>query len=406
MPTTTFEYKATDAKGQQKSGKIESTSELAARSSLIRLGLKPIVVKKSGNIISDSLSFLNKGGKVKSKDLVIFTRQLATMINAGVPLVRSLATMQGQTENPVFKKQLVSISKDVESGIAFADALEKFPNTFSPTYVNMIRAGEAGGILDEILKKLAVQQEKDAAIRAKFKSAMTYPVVLIGITVIVFIGLMTMVVPKIGTIIAELSDGKLPPMTQAMLAISDFLINFWYIHVAVVVFGGAFLVRYVKTPKGRANKDKLLLRLPGIKLLVIKLSVARFSRIFASLMSAGVSVIDSIEITGRAIGNAVFEKELMDAAKVVANGQQLSEALSKSKVFPPIVSQMLAIGEETGQIDSVLIKVAEFYEEEVDAAVDGLSSILEPILILVMGGMVGLIAISVIGPISSLATKI
>jgi type IV pilus assembly protein PilC len=406
MPTTTFEYKATDAKGQQKSGKIESTSELAARSSLIRLGLKPIVVKKSGNIISDSLSFLNKGGKVKSKDLVIFTRQLATMINAGVPLVRSLATMQGQTENPVFKKQLISISKDVESGIAFADALEKFPNTFSPTYINMIRAGEAGGILDEILKKLAVQQEKDAAIRAKFKSAMTYPTVLIGITVIVFIGLMTLVVPKIGTIIAELSDGKLPPMTQAMLAISDFLINYWYIHVAVVVFGGAFLARYVKTPKGRASKDRLLLKLPGIKLLVIKLSVARFSRIFASLMSAGVSVIDSIEITGRAIGNSVFEKELMEAAKVVANGQQLSEALSKSKVFPPIVGQMLAIGEETGQIDTVLIKVAEFYEEEVDAAVDGLSSILEPILIVVMGGMVGLIAISVIGPISSLATKI
>jgi type II secretory pathway component PulF len=222
----------------------------------------------------------------------------------------------------------------------------------------------------------------------------------------VFIGLMTMVVPKIGTIIAELSDGKLPPMTQAMLAISDFMINYWYIHLAVVVFGGGFLLRYIKTPKGRVKKDKLLLKLPGIRLLIIKLSVARFSRIFASLMSAGVSVIDSIEITGRAIGNAVFEKELMDAAKVVANGEQLSQALSKSKVFPPIVSQMLAIGEETGQIDTVLVKVAEFYEEEVDAAVDGLSSILEPILILVMGGMVGLIAISVIGPISSLATKI
>lgn len=406
MATTSFEYKATDAKGQQKSGKIESTSEVAARSALIRLGLKPLVVKKSGNIISDSMSFLNKGGKVKSKDLVIFTRQLATMINAGVPLVRSLATMQGQTENPIFKKQLISISKDVESGIAFADALEKFPTTFSPTYINMIRAGEAGGILDEILKKLAVQQEKDAAIRAKFKSAMTYPVVLIGITVIVFIGLMTFVVPKIGQIIAELSDGELPPMTKIMIAISDFMINYWFIILAVVIFGGGFLMRYVKTPKGRANKDKLLLRLPGIKLLIIKLSVARFSRIFASLMSAGVSVIDSIEITGRAIGNAVFEKELMEAAKVVANGQQLSEALSKSKVFPPIVSQMLAIGEETGQIDSVLIKVAEFYEEEVDAAVDGLSSILEPILIVVMGGMVGLIAVSVIGPISSLATKI
>lgn len=406
--SNSYEYKAMDTKGQSKSGKIEATSEEAARSALKRLNLKPLVVKKAGGGSKDIMAFLNNksGGKVKSKDLVIFTRQLATMINAGVPLVRSLATMQAQTENPAFKKQLVSISKDVESGIAFADALEKFPTTFNPTYINMIRAGEAGGILDEILKKLAVQQEKDAAIRAKFKSAMTYPAVLIGITILVFIGLMTFVVPKIGTIIGELSGGELPPMTKIMLAISDIMIDFWYIHLTVIVVGTAFLFRYFKTPKGRIVKDNLLLRIPAIRTLIVKLAVARFSRIFASLMSAGVSVIDSIEITGRAIGNSVFEKELKAAAKEVANGEQLSVPLSRSKLFPPIVSQMMAIGEETGQIDTVLIKVAEFYEEEVDAAVEGLSSILEPILIVVMGGMVGLIAISVIGPISSLATKI
>lgn len=400
-----FTYKALEKSGERKTGTIESSNEDSARKALSRLGLRPISVQKVGKG-GDIMALLNIGGKVKVKDLVIFTRQLATMINAGVPLVRSLATMQNQTENPVFKKQLTAISKDVESGIAFADALEKHKDTFSPIYINMIRAGEAGGILDEILKKLALQQEKDAAIRGKFKSAMVYPMVLIGITVAVFIALMTFVVPKVGTIIADLTDGELPAMTQAMLSISDFMLNFWYIHISVVFIGGFFLLRFLKTPKGRSTRDQLLLKMPGIKLLVIKLAVARFSRIFASLMSAGVSVIESIEITSRAIGNTVFEKELMEAAKAVANGEQLSASLVKSQVFPPIVSQMMAIGEETGQIDTVLLKVADFYEEEVDAAVEGLSSILEPILIVVMGGMVGVIAASVIGPISSLAENI
>jgi len=399
-----FNYKAIDSSGKQKSGSIEAANESSARSSLVRLNMKPITVKKTGGV--DVMAFLNKGGKVKLKDLVIFTRQLATMINAGVPLVRSLATMNAQTENPVFKKQLTAISKDVESGMSFADALEKHPKTFSSIYINMIRAGEAGGILDEILKKLAVQQEKDAAIRAKFKSAMTYPAVLIFITITVFIMLMTVVVPKVGTIIADLTDGELPTMTKVMLGISDFLLGYWYIHIVVVTVVSVALTKFLRTRKGRVTRDKLLLRIPAIRTLVIKMAVARFSRIFASLMTAGVSVIEAIEVTARAIGNTVIEKELMDAAKLVSNGEQLSEPLSRSKVFPPIVSQMMAIGEETGQTDTVLLKVADFYEEEVDAAVEGLSSILEPILIVVMGGMVGLIAASVIGPISSLANNI
>jgi type IV pilus assembly protein PilC len=404
MPS--FEYKAIDPKGQSRNGKVEAANEAAARSSLVRLGLKPIIVKQAGKEPFDIMGIFNKGGKVKSKDLVIFTRQLATMINAGVPLVRSLATLNGQTENPAFKKQLTSISKDVESGMAFADSLQKFPDTFNPTYINMIKAGEAGGILDEILGKLALQQEKDAAIRGKFKSAMTYPAVLIGITLIVFVALMTFVVPKIGTIIGDLSEGELPTLTKAMLGISDIMINYWWLHISAIVIGGAVLAKYIKTPKGRANKDRLLLKIPGFNTLITKMAVARFSRIFASLMSAGVSVIDSIEITAKAIGNTVFEKELMAAAKAVANGEQLSAPLMKSNVFPPIVSQMMAIGEETGQMDTVLVKVAEFYEEEVDAAVEGISSILEPILIVVMGGMVGVIAVSVIGPISSLSQNI
>ncbi len=403
-----YTYTATGPDQKQHSGTLESADENAARSMLVRLKMKPIVIKKvqrkKGEI---EIPFLGKkNARVKSKDLVVFTRQLATMINAGVPLVRSLATMQAQTESESFKIHLKQISKDVESGEAFADALEKHSAIFSPIYINMIRAGESAGILDDILKKLAVQQEKDAAIRAKFKGAMTYPLVLISITIIVFIMLMTVVIPKVGTIIADLTGGDLPTMTKVMLGISDIILNFWYIHIGVVVGTTTYLRRALKTKKGRKVRDKLLLKIPAIKTIITKMVVARFSRIFASLMGAGVSVLDSLEITAKAIGNSVVEEELIAAAKVVANGEQLSKPLGESKVFPPIVSQMLAIGEETGQSDTVLLKIADFYEEEVDAAVEGMSSILEPILIVVMGGMVGLIAASVIGPISSLANNI
>ncbi len=399
-----FLYTAVDKTGKKHEGKLEAASEAAVGQLITRQNMRAVVIKKEDSR-RNPLGFLT-ANKVKPKDLVIFTRQLATMIDAGVPLVRSLATLQNQTENPVFKKQIQEVSKDVESGMSFAESLEKHPRAFSPIYVNMVRAGEAGGILDDILKKLAVQQEKDARIRGKFKSAMTYPTVLVSITFIVFIALMTVVVPKIGLIISNLVGGKLPPLTQALLFISHFILGFWYIHVFVVVSTTIFLTRFLRTERGKLTRDQLLLKIPAIKIIVVKMAVARFSRIFASLMTAGVSVIESIEITGKAVGNKVIEAELNAAAKDVANGEQFSVPLSRSKIFPPIVSQMLAIGEETGQTDTVLLKVAEFYEDEVDAAVDGLSSILEPILIVVMGAMVGLIAVSVIGPISNLANQI
>ncbi len=399
-----YSYTAVDKAGKRHEGELEAASENAVNQLITRQNMRAVVIKKKAGK-SGQIAFLTSQ-KVKLKDLVIFTRQLATMIDAGVPLVRSLATLQNQSESEVFKKHIQEISKDVESGLSFADALEKHNRIFSPIYVNMVRAGEAGGILDDILKKLAIQQEKDARIRGKFKSAMTYPTVLVSITFLVFIGLMTVVVPKIAVIIGNLAGGKLPPLTQAMLNISNVITHFWYIHIGIIVGVSFFLTRFLRTEQGKLKRDQLLLRLPGFNVIVIKMAVARFSRIFASLMTAGVSVIESIEITGRAIGNKVIEAELMDAAKSVANGEQFSVPLARSKIFPPIVSQMLAVGEETGQTDTVLLKVAEFYEDEVDAAVDGLSSILEPILIVVMGGMVAMIAISVIGPISSLANQI
>jgi type IV pilus assembly protein PilC len=401
-----FTYTAKDKDGKAVSGVIEASTITAAQTTLRQRELEIVHLSEEK---TNSLAKLSLGGKkVKLRDMVIFTRQLATMINAGVPLVRSLATLQKQTESEAFRKTISAVTKDVEGGMAFADALQKHPNVFSPIYVNMVRAGEAGGILDEILKKLAIQQEKDARIRGKFKSAMTYPIILLTITLSVFMLLMVFVMPRIGKIIQDLAgeDAELPTMTKIMLGISDFMVTKWYIIIAVGFIGMFLLKKYVKTPKGRRNKDRFLLRLPVLSMIIRKVAIARFARTFASLIGAGVTVLESIEVTAKAIGNAVIEEELMLASKEVANGQQLSVPLSNSKVFPPIVSQMMAIGEETGQTDQILIKVADFYEEEVDATVDSLSSILEPIMIVVMGVMVGLIAASVIGPISNLSSQI
>lgn len=405
-----FLYTAQNKAGEKITGNIEADSVASATQALGKRNFKVVNIQQSkeGGLLDRLPFFGKKNKKIKLKDLVVFTRQLATMINAGVPLVRSLATLQAQTENPNLQRQIAEVSKDVEGGSSFADALEKHPDAFSPIYVNMVRAGEAGGILDAILKRLAEQQEKDSRIRGKFKSAMTYPIILLVITFGVFMGLMVFAMPKIGKMIKDLAgeEAKLPALTTTMLGISDFMVEYWFVIVGVLVVGGFFLKRYVKTPKGRRKKDEFLLRIPVLKTIIIKVAVARFSRIFASLMAAGVTVVDSIQITAKAIGNAVIEDELNEAAKAVTNGEQFSVPLSTSNVFPPIVAQMMAIGEETGKSDEILVKVADFYEEEVDNAVDSLSSILEPIMIVVMGGIVGLIAVAIIGPISNLSSQL
>ncbi len=402
-----FNYTATNKEGKTITGVSESTTKEALIANLNHQGLRPIVVKAiSGK--NPLINRFNKNKKVKQKELVVFIRQLSTMVGAGVPLTRSLAMLQGQTESKYFKIVLTGITKDVESGIPLADALAKYPNVFSEVFVNMVRAGEAGGILDEILKRLATQVEQDSSMRKKVKSAMTYPVAILTITTIAFFGVMIFVIPKIGKILTDLSDGKssLPIYTRVMLSGSAFM-QHNAILILVVFFGVIYAVRrYIKTPKGKYQFHALLLKTPVIKMIITKVAIARFSRTFASLMSAGVGVLEALDVTGGAIGNKVIEAELKEAAKAVKNGKQLSEPLSESKHFPPIVSQMLAVGEETGQIDTILIKVADFYEEEVEAVVDGLSSIIEPLMIIVLGAVVGLIAASVMGPIANLSKNI
>jgi type IV pilus assembly protein PilC len=403
-----FSYTARNPQEQIVKGTVGAASREAAMQTIIKQGLKPILVKQEGLGSGGGKKLLALGGKVKSRDLVIFTRQLSTMVSAGVPLVGALDTLKTQTESKKFKEQLGGVVKDVQSGLSLGDSLAKYPSTFSLIYVNMVRAGETGGILDDILKKLALQQEKDASIRAKVKSATTYPLVLMVITILAFFVLTIFVVPKIGEMVTNLGapGSKLPPQTVAMLAVSKFMTHQWYVLVAFFVIAPIALSKWRKTPGGRKKFDAFLLKVPVIKIVITKVAIARFARIFASLMGAGVSVLEALEVTAGAIGNSVIEKELLSAAKEVQGGKQLSQPISESKLFPPIVSQMLKVGEETGQTDTILLKVADFYEEEVDSVVNSLSSILEPIMICIMGGMVGLIAASVLGPITSLNQNI
>lgn len=399
-----FSYTATNNEGKTIQGEAEATDRNSLVVTLNKQGLRPVVIKLAGATAGKS----KRAKKVKLKELVIFTRQLSTMVSAGVPLTRSLSTMQSQTESKYFKEVVGGVTKDIEGGMSLGDAFAKYPNVFSEIYINMVRAGEAGGILDEILKRLATQVEQDASMRKKIKSAMMYPTVIFGITIIAFFGIMIVVIPKIGAILTDLGgpDAQLPVYTRAMLGISGFMQHNAII-LAVVGFGGVYLLkRYIRTPGGKYKFHAFLLRVPVIKGLVMKIAIARFARTFAALMSAGVSVLDSLEVTGGAIGNKVIEAELKEAAKAVKNGKQLSEPLTGSKHFPPIVPQMLAIGEETGQIDTILVKVADFYEEEVETMIDGLSALIEPLMIVVLGSMVGVIAASVMGPIASLSKNI
>ena len=407
MPT--FLYIATNTQNKTISGSLEASDRSAVLSALTKQGLRPISVKTGGGS-AGSFSFGDFLGKdkVKSDDLVMFTRQLSAMVSAGVPLLRALSSLEQHAESPSLKKVTASIIHDVQDGSPLADALGKYPNAFNDVYVNMVRAGEAAGILDEILKRIAIQQEKNTTMRKKVKSAMTYPMVLIAITILAFFGLMIFVIPQIGKILKDLGgeDAELPLLTQAMLGISGFLTTYWYIILPVGIGGVVLLMRYLKTPKGKAQFHRLVLKIPAVKTIVTKVAVARFARTFAALMGAGVAVLESLTVTSRAIGNVVYEEILIDAAEQVKNGATLSSVIEKNDHFPAIVAQMLAVGDETGQTDVVLIKVADFYEEEVDVAIDGLSSIIEPVMIVVMGGMVGLIAASVMGPIASLSQNI
>lgn len=420
-------YKATDQGGKIVSGSADAEDRDALIAQLRRQNLRPLTITAAKDRGGRKGLFKEKE-KVKLQDLMVFTRQLATMISAGVPIVRCLSALASDSESAYLRKVLSDVTRDVESGHTLGDAFAKYPKVFSEVYINMVRAGEAGGILDDILKRLATQVEQDASIRKKIKSAMMYPIVILTVTVLAFFGIMLFIVPKLAGILQSLGGpgAKLPIYTQVLLDGSNFCVSSSIVkHIpglglvpilnklpnliflaALAGVGVFYLYRYIQTPKGKYKFHGLLLRLPVFKTVILKIAIARFSRTFASLMGSGVSVLDSLAVTGGAIGNKVIEQELKDAAQEVKAGKPLSDPIGRSPHFPPIVAQMLLVGEETGQIDTVLIKIADFYEEEVAVLIDGLAAIIEPVMIILLGAAVGLIAASVMGPIANLSKAV
>ncbi len=398
---STYSYTAKPSAGTQTRGKIQGDSKAAVAAELRRRGLTVLSVEEQKGL--PDLSELMEGfTRIKLHDKVIFSRQFATMIKAGLALLRALYILEDQTENPRFRKILGEVRQDVEAGMSLSDAIEKHPVAFDRLYVSMVRAGEVGGVLDLTLERLATQLEKDDSLRRSVKSAMTYPIMIGVFAILVLFALIIFVIPIFGAMYNDLG-GQLPLLTRIMVAASDFLRSFWF-----VVFPALFLAIYgVKrlknTKTGRETWDKTKLRLP-MKLgpIVQKIAVARFSRTLATLVSSGVPILQAIEITGRTSGNTVIEKAMEGVKENIKSGDSIARPLEKVSVFPPMVTQMIAIGEETGALDTMLHKIADFYEDEVDSAIKSLTSILEPIMMIFIGGIVGLVVISMYLPIFNL----
>lgn len=402
-----FAYSARGKDGLIQKGSVFANDRAAATASLTEKGLVPILVKeeKAGKGGGGLLESLKGSGRVKLQDKVIFSRQFATMINAGVPITQSLAILRDQSESKKLAAAAANIAKQVEGGSTLANALANHPDIFSQIYINMVRAGETGGLLDQVLDRLATQLEKDSEIVSKVRGALIYPSVLMMATVGAFFFLMTVIVPKLASVFADLGT-QLPIYTRITLAISHFLVHQWYLVIGGVVAAIIVFLRWHHTENGKRTLDRLLLKAPIFGPILVKVNIARFARTFGSLMASGISVVDALNSTRLALNNSVYRDELADVAQKVKNGRPMSEPIRASKNFPAIVGQMLSVGEETGELDTILLKLATFYEGEVDTVISGLTSIIEPIIIIVLGGVVGFIIISVMGPISNLSSSV
>lgn len=400
-----FTYTAHTKSGDTKTGTITAASEAAASDLLKQKGLRPIVINSAGGKGMSMNIKLPGGDKIKSKSLVVFTRQFATMINAGVPILRALTTLRSQTDSAALKEALDKIISDVQGGSALSDSMAKHPKAFSEVYINMVRAGESAGILDQILLRLANQVEKDSKIKSKLKGALIYPIVITLVAVGAVGFLLTGVIPKLATILTE-NDVELPIYTKVVLGVSNLLVKRWPLLIIGFVIFFVVFRRYTKTPSGKYNFHKFLLKVPIFGKIVMKVNIARFARTFSSLAGAGVTVIESLNVTSGSLGNEVIKKGIQDSIGRIRGGANISDSLAASNIMPLIIIQMAAVGEETGQLDTVLEKVAEFYEEEVDTVIDSMASIIEPILIVSLGGVVGVIVLSVLGPIFSLQGSI
>ena len=406
MPT--FVWEGRTAQGRVVKGdNLEASSLEAALARLREQRIRPIPsrVREKGKGLEREISIPGFGEKVTTKDISVATRQLATMIDAGLPIVQCLDILAQQSENKLLRNTIATIRKDVEGGCTLADALRKHPKVFDDLYVNMVEAGEAGGILNTILNRIALFIEKANRLKKKVKGAMIYPCAIIFVAVVVVTVLMIWVIPVFADLYGSMGKA-LPVPTQICINISNWFVAYWYLLVGGAISVATAISLYYKTPLGRMNIDRLLLRLPIIGDLLRKVAVARFSQNMALLLSSGVPILDGLAITGKTAGNKVVEKAIMESRISISQGKTVAEPLRDSKIFPPLVCQMVAVGESTGGLDAMLKKVAELYEEEVDDAVANLTARMEPMIMVVLGVILGGLVIAMYLPIFQMGSLV
>ena len=400
--TTVFIWEGKTRQGTVQKGELSANSKEEVFALLQKQNISPVNV--SAKAMQIKISF--GAPKVKDQHIVILTRQLATMIDAGLPLVQCLDILGSQTENPTLAKTMVQVRTDVESGSTFADALKKHPKVFDNLYVNMVAAGEAGGILDTILQRLATYMEKFAKIKRQIKSAMIYPAVILFVAVAVVALLLVIVVPMLAAMFAEAGQA-LPLPTRIVIAFSNFLKG-WGGLILLIAFVGSIISvkQWRKTENGLRMTDALFLKIPVMGDLIRKVSVAKFTRTLGTLMASGVPIMEGLLIVARTAGNKIVEEAVVMTRQSVSEGKTLAEPLSKSKVFPPMVTQMISVGEATGALDNMLSKIADFYDDEVDSAVATLTSLLEPMLMIFLGTTVGFVIVAMYMPIFQMGSAI
>ncbi|HEX8156358.1 MAG TPA: type II secretion system F family protein [Solirubrobacteraceae bacterium] len=401
---STFVFKAIDLRGQQAKGEVEADNKQSVADQLKAKGLIVLDIADKQKAAGIELPWSNR---IKLGDLSILTRQLATMVSSGMTILRSLYVLEAQTENKKLAAQLVLVRKDVEAGLPLSDALERHPKTFGPLVVAMVRAGETGGVLEESLLRIADQLEKEESLRRQVKSAMAYPIVILTFAMIVMLGMVAFIVPVFAGVFKELGNAKMPAMTQFVMGISSVVTGYWYMLIAGSVGAVFGFFKWKKTPKGRAVWQRFLLRVPfKIGDIFQKVALARWSRTFSALMGAGVPLLQAIDITSQTAGNIVVEEAMANVTTSVKAGGTIAQPLMDSPVFPSMVGHMVKVGEETGALTTMLSKIGDFYEDQVSASVKALTSILEPVMIVFVGGIVGFIVIAMYLPLFSVYDQI
>jgi type IV pilus assembly protein PilC len=393
-------WKGKNKSGATQKGELEAASVEIAMAQLVRMKIANPKVKPKPKDLFANVAFMQP--KVTQKDIILFCRQFSTMIDAGLPIIQCLDILASQADNPSFKKVLKEIKENVEAGQTLAEALKKYPDHFDSLFVNMIAAGEAGGILDTILQRLSAYMEKAAKLKAQVKGAMTYPAITMAVAVIVVAVIMIFVIPVFEKMFADFG-GALPAPTQMVVAMSNYARAYWYVAAGgLVIFFIAFK-KFYKTEKGRGIVDAASLKMPIIGSLLRRVAVAKFTRTMGTMLSSGVAILESLEIVAKTAGNKTVEEAIYYTRGGIAEGRTMSDPLMESGVFPPMVCQMISVGESTGALDSMLGKIADFYDEEVDQAVENLTAAIEPVMMVFMGVVIGGLVVSMYLPIFKMA---